>query len=78
MTATAKRTVAEKNRKNKQIYDRFAGVAEQRKLRRCAQDVSQKFPRILVSSKSAKEDYDKIFPLFVESHLKNCVGCACS
>jgi len=68
--ATAKRTVAEKESKNKQIYDRFAGAAGSGNYD-AALKTYREIPEDSVYQKSAKEDYDKIFPLFVESHLKN-------
>jgi pSer/pThr/pTyr-binding forkhead associated (FHA) protein len=67
--AQTKRAIAEKESKNKQIYDRFAGAAGSGNYD-AALKTYREIPEDSVYQKSAKEDYDKIFPLFVESHLK--------
>ncbi|MFO0573131.1 MAG: FHA domain-containing protein [Polyangia bacterium] len=67
--ATTKRGAAETEAKNKQVYDRFASAAGTGNYD-SALSSYRELPDTSVYKQIAREDYDKIFPLFVENHLK--------
>lgn len=67
--ATTKRALAESEAKNKQVYDRFASAAGTGNYD-SALGAYRDLPDASVYKGIAREDYDKIFPLFVENHLK--------
>jgi len=68
--AQAKKTRAEQEAKSKQVYERFAtaaGGGNYDDALKAYRDI----PEDSVYRQIAREDYDKIFPLFVEAHLKS-------
>jgi pSer/pThr/pTyr-binding forkhead associated (FHA) protein len=67
--ATTKRTLAESESKHKQVYDRFARAAGTGNYDSALSEYRE-LPDASVYKGIAREDYDKIFPLFVEKHLQ--------
>lgn len=68
-SAQSKKKLAEQESKSKGIYDRFASAAGSGNYDR-ALDAYAEIPGDSVYRQIAREQYDQIFPLFVENHLK--------
>lgn len=68
-SAQSKKKLAEQESKSKAIYDRFASAAGSSNYDR-ALDAYAEIPGDSVYRQIAREQYDQIFPLFVENHLK--------
>jgi len=67
--ATSKKTRAEQESKSKQVYERFATAAGSGNYDQ-ALTAYREIPDDSVYRQIAREQYDQIFPLFVENHLK--------
>lgn len=68
--AQNKRATAERESKNKQTFDQFSQEAGAEKFE-SAFKLYREIPGDSVYQKDAKEQYDRVFPLFVEARLKD-------